>query len=144
MASGTGNLPHVGMSFSPFAILTAEEQNQLVANIESIATGVGVGDGAIKPINIVDGFVQGAIIPATYYPSGDTATMTITFTKPFATVPKVSVTPVPRSVGGSNFGEIYTAGINTITTNTMIVSCRTGFSGAVAAQVSWMAIGTPA
>lgn len=47
MATGTGNLPNPGMSFSPFAILTAEEQNQLVANIESLATGSGIGDGAV-------------------------------------------------------------------------------------------------
>lgn len=47
MATGTGNLPNQGMSFSPFAILTAEEQNNLVENIESLADGSGVGDGAI-------------------------------------------------------------------------------------------------
>jgi len=52
MASGTGNLPTPGMSFSPFAILTAEEQNQLVANIESLATGAGIGDAAITPSKI--------------------------------------------------------------------------------------------
>lgn len=50
MATGINNLPNPGMSFSPFAILTAEEQNNLVENIESLATGVGVGDGAIPAI----------------------------------------------------------------------------------------------
>ena len=39
MASGTGNLPNQGMVFTPFDILTAEEQNQLVENIESLADG---------------------------------------------------------------------------------------------------------
>lgn len=47
MATGTGNLPNPGMSFSPFAILTAEEMNDLVENIESLATGSGIGDGAV-------------------------------------------------------------------------------------------------
>lgn len=47
MATGAGNLPNPSMSFSPFAILTAEEQNQIVANIESLASGTGFGDGAL-------------------------------------------------------------------------------------------------
>lgn len=47
MATGTGNLPNQDMSFSPFAILTAEEMNDLVENIESLADGSGVGDGAV-------------------------------------------------------------------------------------------------
>lgn len=54
MATGTGNLPNPGMSFSPFAILTAEEQNNLVENIESLATGTGIGDGAIGTVRIAN------------------------------------------------------------------------------------------
>lgn len=57
MATGTGNLPNQGMSFSPFAILTAEEQNNLVENIESLATGSGIGDGAIATAKIADSAV---------------------------------------------------------------------------------------
>lgn len=60
MATGTGNLPNPGMSFSPFAILTAEEMNDIVANIESLATGAGIGDGAIATADIANG----AITPA--------------------------------------------------------------------------------
>lgn len=52
MATGTGNLPNPSMSFSPFAILTAEEMNNLVENIESLATGSGIGDGAITATKI--------------------------------------------------------------------------------------------
>jgi len=47
MATGTGNLPNPSMSFSPFAILTAEQMNNLVSNINSLATGTGIGDGAV-------------------------------------------------------------------------------------------------
>lgn len=60
MATGTGNLPNPGMSFSPFAILTAEEQNQLVANIESLATGTGIGDRSISGSSIALSTVQAA------------------------------------------------------------------------------------
>lgn len=48
MATGTGNLPNPTMSFSPFAILTAEEMNDLVENIESLADGTGIGDGSVS------------------------------------------------------------------------------------------------
>lgn len=47
MATGTGNLPFPGKDYVPFDILTAEELDQDVANIESLATGTGIGDGAI-------------------------------------------------------------------------------------------------
>lgn len=62
MASGTGNLPNQGMSFSPFAILTAEEQNNLVENIESLATGSGIGDSAITTAKIANSAVTSAKI----------------------------------------------------------------------------------
>jgi hypothetical protein len=52
VATGTGNLPNDGMSFSPFAILTAEEMNDLVENIESLADGTGIGDGSVAADNI--------------------------------------------------------------------------------------------
>lgn len=52
MATGTGNLPNQGMSFSPFAILTAEEMNNIVENIESVASGSGIGDGAVTAAKI--------------------------------------------------------------------------------------------
>lgn len=57
MASGTGNLPYPGKSYSPFDILTAEELNEDVANIESLATGVGLGDKSIPTAAYGDGTV---------------------------------------------------------------------------------------
>lgn len=54
MATGTGNLPNPGMSFTPFDILTAAEMNDLVENIEALATGSGIGDGAIGASDIAD------------------------------------------------------------------------------------------
>lgn len=62
MATGTGNLPNQGMSFSPFAILTAEEQNDLVENIESLATGSGIGDGAVTTAKIANSAVTSSKI----------------------------------------------------------------------------------
>ena len=42
-------LPNPGMSFSPFAILTAEELNDLVENIEALSTGSGLGTDSVGP-----------------------------------------------------------------------------------------------
>lgn len=47
MATGTGNLPNPSMSFSPFAILTAEEMNNILENINALADGTGIGDGSV-------------------------------------------------------------------------------------------------
>lgn len=41
------SLPNPSMSFSPFAILTAEEMNDIVENIESLSNGTGFEPGAI-------------------------------------------------------------------------------------------------
>lgn len=54
MATGIGNLPNPGMAFTPFDILTAEEMNMMVDNIESLATGEGIGDGSITPRTLGD------------------------------------------------------------------------------------------
>lgn len=45
-------LPNPSMSFSPFAILTAEEMNDLVENIESLANGTGISAGAVTSSKI--------------------------------------------------------------------------------------------
>ena len=55
MAIGTGNLPYPGKVYNPFDILTAEEMNEDVANIESLATGAGLGDGAVTAIKTAFG-----------------------------------------------------------------------------------------
>jgi hypothetical protein len=48
-------LPNPAMSFSPFAILTAEEMNNLVENIESLADGTGFDAGAIDTSDLANG-----------------------------------------------------------------------------------------
>lgn len=48
------SLPSPGMSFSPFAILTAEEMNDLVENIEALAAGTGLNTGAVSTTKIAD------------------------------------------------------------------------------------------
>ena len=48
-------LPNTGMSFSPFAILTAEELNDMVENIEALAAGTGLNDGSITPEKLQSG-----------------------------------------------------------------------------------------
>jgi hypothetical protein len=47
MATGTGNLPNQNMDFVPLATLPAADLDKLVDNIESLADGTGIGDGAI-------------------------------------------------------------------------------------------------
>jgi hypothetical protein len=41
------SLPNPGLSFSPFAILTAEEMNDIVENIEALSDGSGLADGSV-------------------------------------------------------------------------------------------------
>ena len=45
-------LPYT-LSFSPFAILTAEEMNQLVSNIEALASGTGLNNTSV-PLSKID------------------------------------------------------------------------------------------
>lgn len=43
------------MSFSPFAILTAEEMNDIVENIEALSDGSGLEDGAVAAAKLATG-----------------------------------------------------------------------------------------
>lgn len=47
-------LPNAAMSFSPFAILTAEEMNDLVENDQALADGTGLNTGAISTTALAD------------------------------------------------------------------------------------------
>lgn len=47
MATGTGNLPYITDPVSPFDTILAETTNEHIANIEALADGSGIGDGAI-------------------------------------------------------------------------------------------------
>jgi len=80
MATGTGNLPNPSMSFSPFAILTAEQMNNLVSNINSLATGTGIGDESLTsnkfmlgaPIQMVTAQYSALATGSTQIPTDDT------------------------------------------------------------------------
>lgn len=50
-------LPYPGMDFVPFDILTAEEQDQLVANIESLAAGTGFDNNVIPSSALANGSI---------------------------------------------------------------------------------------
>lgn len=65
MATGVNNLPYPGKVYSPFDILTAEELNEDVANIESLATGTGIGDGSISTAAIANAAVTASKIDFT-------------------------------------------------------------------------------
>lgn len=52
MATGTGNLPNPSMAFTPLDQLPASDLNKVVANINALASGTGVGDAAVKAHNI--------------------------------------------------------------------------------------------
>ena len=65
MATGTGNLPYPGKVYVPFDILTAQELNEDVANIESLATGTGIGDGSVSTAALAAGSVTNAKVSLT-------------------------------------------------------------------------------
>lgn len=56
------SLPNPSMSFSPFAILTAEEMNDIVENIESISDGSGFDTAAIDGSKLEDSAISTAKI----------------------------------------------------------------------------------
>lgn len=64
-------LPNPSMSFSPFAILTAEEMNNLVENIEALADGSGLNTGAVGPSKRSGGFKIGTISGSTLGTTGN-------------------------------------------------------------------------
>lgn len=113
MATGTGNLPYPGKSYSPFDILTAEELNEDVANIESLATGVGIGDGAIKAENISNnaialGYAQitSNFTSTSLVGPADIPGLSVTVNVPTGGR-RIKITGYARSVFGSNAGYFY-------------------------------------
>ena len=64
------SLPYPSMVFVPLDILTAEEMNQIVGNIESLAAGTGLNDGAITSDKI-----DSATIPITVVSSKITSNL---------------------------------------------------------------------
>lgn len=170
MATGTGNLPNPTMSFSPFAILTAEEMNDLVENIESVADGTGIGDSAVTGMKIASyrmpyqtittnttetdlimqsgwNFIQGT--------GGNTGNKTITFPSAFSSIKSVHVMPLglhtalPAAIG--DFTTAYSGNNNFIfaisITNTTFsarytVDSSATLSSSLYAGFTWIAFGT--
>lgn len=62
------SLPNPSMSFSPFAILTAEEMNDIVENIEALADGSGLDDEAVT-VQKID---MATVLPALTLQKGTT------------------------------------------------------------------------
>lgn len=62
MATGIGNLPYVMPPVSPFDTITSQETNERIANIEAVADGTGIGDGAIDTVALAAGAVETAKI----------------------------------------------------------------------------------
>jgi hypothetical protein len=60
-------LPNPGMAFSPFDILTAEEMNNLVENIEALADGTGLNDNIVtsNKLNLGQSGVSGNVTTTT-------------------------------------------------------------------------------
>ena len=54
------SLPNPSMSFSPFAILTAEEMNELAENDQALAAGTGLDNNAVTTAKIADAGVTNA------------------------------------------------------------------------------------
>lgn len=82
MATGTGNLPNQNMDFVPLAELPASDLDKLVENIESLADGSGIGDGAIPAGKLADGGIKGESIriqKTTAQPINQNTNYTLTF-----------------------------------------------------------------
>lgn len=54
-------LPNTGMNFTPLDELTAEEMNQLVANIEALAAGTGLADAAVTYPKLLSTIFSGQV-----------------------------------------------------------------------------------
>lgn len=61
MATGTGNLPQPNNTVSPFDIGTSEWANSVKANIDSLASGTGVGDGAVTYNKLLSTIFSGEV-----------------------------------------------------------------------------------
>jgi hypothetical protein len=143
MATGTGNLPHPGMSFSPFAILTAEELNDIVENVESVATGIGLGDNSVPKSAIKSSTffnstieIQQGTATATSSAANTPTVNTITYPKAFSGTPNLMVF---YQTSGGTADTRFWGSSSTTTTGTYVWS-RTNNSNTT---VWWIAIYSP-
>ena len=101
MATGTGNLPQPNNSVSPFDIGTSTWANAVKTNIDSLATGTGIGDGAIKASNIdLATFIQNGFTFVTGTGIAFITGGSVTFTTPIPTSKRISI--ATASVGYKN------------------------------------------
>lgn len=61
MATGTGNLPYGEQSVDPFDTITAAYTNQTFGNINSLASGTGIGDKAVGLTKLNGGATAGVL-----------------------------------------------------------------------------------
>ena len=107
MSTGINNLPFPGKVYNPFDILTAEELNEDVSNIESLADGSGIGDGAVSQNNLSSDVIFLGLAEKTNNQTFTAAANTqITGLSPTATVPtggrRVKLTYSLRSTSDTN------------------------------------------
>lgn len=142
------------MSFSPFAILTAEEVNDLVENIEAVASGTGIGDGAVTSNTLAQSAVTSDKLVEAFFrgryqsdatnsaPTGlivqygwgslrgpgnaTNTTKAVTFPQPFSGIPVV----IASYAGGSSSPIASLSDATTTGSNT---SNRTGGASAITA-----------
>lgn len=85
-------LPNTGMSFTPFDPLPASDLNDLVENIESLNTGVGIADDAIIKRHIADGQINAPLFEAGATSLGYSSDAGATLTNAYVTRTSVTAT----------------------------------------------------
>ena len=96
MSTGIGNLPYAMPAVSPFDTITAQETNERIANIESLADGTGVGDGAVTGDKIDFSTMQSS-----------TSSKTLTNTSNFATSSTTMSTKMSTTLNAGRYLATY-------------------------------------
>lgn len=101
------SLPNPGMSFTPFDPLTAAEANDIVENVEALADGTGLNDGAVAPDKLALGATDNTVATSQ-------GTSSTTYTDLATTGPAVTVTvPASGKVLVTLGAEITQGGVGT-------------------------------
>lgn len=144
-------LPHPNMDFTPLDVLTAAELDQMVANIQyltnfckGLANGSNLDNGSVLPLklnwsDLVGNNFQTGTVSATFYPSGNTSTKSVTFPKRFKNTPLFFAQHYSNT-----FGELYIVTVSSVSTTGATLRCRTNHNQSVNSQVMWCAIGETA
>ena len=99
-------LPNPSMAFTPFDILLAEELNDLVENIESLADGTGFDAGAIGTTDLADGAVTSAKVDFTTFPK---AKVNLTAN---TSLPNNAWTSIPFDAEVFDVGSMHSTSVN--------------------------------